>query len=79
MYLDLARTVHDLVWKHPWPLDIIAYLVSSTNPQDTITNSDIKLAALFLQEATLLEAFPKARMVALRSVSDNMPTVSWIT
>ena len=50
-----------------------------TNPQGTIANSDLELAALVLQEATLLEAVPKARMEEPRSGSDNTPTVSWST
>ena len=41
-----------------------------------ITNSDIELAALVLQEATLLKAAPKPRMAAPRSGSYNTPTVS---
>ena len=38
--------------------DIFDDLISSTNPQGKITNSDLELAALVLQEATLLEAVP---------------------
>ena len=76
VWLDPARTGHNLVWRYPWPPDIIAYLLSLANPQGTITNSDFKLADLFLQEATLLEAVPKACMSALLSGSDNTPTVS---
>ena len=48
VWLNLARTGHNLVWRHPWPSDIIADLVSSTNPQGTITNSDLELSALIL-------------------------------
>ena len=48
----------------------------SINPQGTITNSDLELTALVLQEVTLLETVPKACMAALRSGSDNTPTVS---
>ena len=66
VWLDLSRTGHNLVWQHPWPPDIIVYLVSSTNSQGTITNSDPELATLVLQKATLLKAVPKARMAALR-------------
>ena len=77
MWIDPARMDHNLVWRHPWPADIITYLVSLTNPQGTITNSDLQLSITVLQEATLLEAFPKDRMVAPRSGSDNTPTVSW--
>ena len=77
MWLDLARTGQNLVWRHPWPPDIITSLVSLANPQGTITNSDLELAALVLQETTLLKAVPKACMVAPRSGSDNTLTVSW--
>ena len=76
VWLDPAGTGHNLVWRHPWPSDVTAELVSSTNPNGTITNSDLDLAALILQEATLLEAVPKACMDALRSGSNNTPTVS---
>ena len=57
----------------------IADLVSSTNRDGTITNSDLELAALVLHEATLLAAVPEARRAAPRSGSDNTPTVSWST
>ena len=79
MWIDPARTGQHLVWRLPWPPDIVNNLISSTNPQGKITNSDLELAALVLQEATLLEAVPKARMAAPRSGSDNTPTVSWST
>ena len=76
MWLDAARAGQNLVWRLPWSPDIVSNLVSSTNPQGTITNSDLELAALVLQEATLLKKVPKASMAALRSGSDNTPTVS---
>ena len=79
MWIDPARTGQNLVWQIPWPPDIVNNLESSTNPQGKITNSDLELAALILQEATLLEAVPKASMTAPRSGSDNTPTVSWST
>ena len=77
MWLDPARTGQNLVCQIPWTQDIVTSLVSSTNPQGTITNFNLELAALVLQEATLLEAVPKARMAALLSGSDNTHTVSW--
>ena len=79
VWLDPARTGQNLVWRHLWPPDIITILVSLTNPQGTVTNSELDLAALVLQEATFLEAFSKACMAAPRSGSDNTPTVSWST
>ena len=68
-----------LVWRLPWPPEIVDNLISSTNPQGKITNSDLELAALVLQEASLLKAVPKASMAAPRSGSDNTQTVSWST
>ena len=67
------------MWVHPWPVDIIADLVTSTHREGTITNSNLELAALVVHEATLLAAVPKARLAAPRSGSDNTPTVSWRT
>ena len=46
-------------------------------PNGPITNSDLELAALILQEVTLLKAVHKACMDAPRSGSDNTTTVSW--
>ena len=79
VWLDLASTGQNLVWRYPWTTDIIVSLVSSTNLQGTIDNSDLELAALVLQEATLLEAVPKARMAALLWGYDITPTVFWST
>ena len=73
MWFDPARTGQNLVWRLPWPPDIVDNLISSTNTQGKITNSDLELAALVLQEATLLETVPKARMVAPHSGQDNTP------
>ena len=67
------------MWRHPWPPDIIADLVSSTNREGTITNSDLELAALVLHEATLLAALPEARLAVSRSGSVITPTISWST
>ena len=79
VWLDPSRSGRDLVWRHPWPVDIVADLVSSTNREGTITNSDLELAALILHEDTLFDAVPEARLAAPRSGSDNTPTVSWST
>ena len=68
-----------MVWRHPWPVDIISDLISSTNREGTITNSDLELAALVLHEATLIMAVPEASLAAPRSGSENTPTVSWST
>ena len=69
----------DSVWRHPWPPDIITYLVLSTNLEGNITNSDLELATFILHKTTLLASVPTARMAALHYGPDNTPTVSWST
>ena len=79
VWLDTSHLGQDLVWRHSWPADIIADLISSVNGEGTITNSNLELAALVLHEETLLAAVPEARLAAPHSVLDNNPTVSWST
>ena len=79
VWLYLSRSGKDIVWRHSWLADIISDLVSPTNREGKITNFDLELAALVLQEATLLAAVPDARLSAPSSKLDNIPTVSWST
>ena len=79
MWLNLSATGHNLVWWHPCPTDATAELFLFANPHGTIINSDLELAALVLQESTLLKAVPKACIYAPRSGFDNIPTISWST
>ena len=76
VWLDPAVMGHNLVCQNPLPADVTIDLVSLFNPKDTITNSYLELATLIPQEATLLEAVPKAHMAAPRSGYGNTPTVS---
>ena len=48
MWLDPAGTVHNLVRQNPWPADVTAELVSSTNTNGTITNSYLELSVLII-------------------------------
>ena len=52
VWIDPNKDGRNYVWRLPWPEDIRTDLVSFDNPQGRITNSDLELAALFLQEAT---------------------------
>ena len=78
-WINPVRSDRNLVCLHPWLPGIIADLVSLTNIEGNITNSDFELAALVLRKATLLAAFPTTRTAMQCSGSDNTPTVSWIT
>ena len=77
VWLKPHRLGKDLVWRHPWLEDIIANLVSSTNTEGRITNSNLELAALILHEATLIAEVQEAHMAAPCYGSDNAPTISW--
>ena len=68
-----------LVFRRPWPPNIIETLISDRNPEGILTNYDLELSALVLPEATLLEMCPEATMAAPLSGLDNTPTVSWST
>ena len=76
MWIDPSRKGQNMVWRKPCLPDIIKSLVSSTNPQGKIKNSNLDLAGLVLQEDTLLETVPNARMAAPCSGLDNTHTVS---
>ena len=79
MWLNPSKSSRNLVWRHPWPLDIITDLILSTNLKGNLTNSNLELAAIVLHEDTLLAEVPAARMAVLRSGLDNLPTISWRT
>ena len=79
VWIDLANSGRNLVWRHPWPPYIISNLVSSTDPEGKITNSDLELATFVLHETTILAAVPTACMDAPRSRSENTPTISQST
>ena len=52
VWIDPNEDGVNYAWRLPWPEDIRADLVSFDNPRGRITNSDLELAALVLQEAT---------------------------
>ena len=79
VWLDLARSGRNLVWRHPWQPDTITYLFSLKNLEVKITNYDLDLAALIFHKAALLVAVPIVRVDAPHSRSANTSTVSWST
>ena len=48
MWLEPLILGQDLVWRHPWPADKIANLVSATKGEGKITKTDLELASLVL-------------------------------
>ena len=79
VWLNTSGSGTSLVWRHPWPPGIIAALISDRNPEWTLTNSDLEIAALVLHKSTLLKICPETTIAAPRLGSENTPTVSWST
>ena len=59
VWLNPSWSRHNQVWCHPWPTEIIADLVLSTNLDGQITKSALKRTALVLHKSTLLVKFPE--------------------
>ena len=52
VWIDPSEDGVHYAWRLPWPKEIMSYLVSTENSYWHMTNSDLELAALFLQAAT---------------------------
>jgi hypothetical protein len=48
-----CKILHPVVWRVQWPKDVTAAVVSDSNPMGTITNSDLEMAGVLLQETVL--------------------------
>ena len=60
-----------------WPVNIVRQLVRFTNPGGTITNSDLELATLVLQEAFFSSISVSLAWQKPTLGSGNTPKSSW--
>jgi hypothetical protein len=70
-----------IVWCQQWPQDITEGVVLTTDPNGHLTNSNLEMARVVLQE-TVLEATlgPKGMQGAQTAIGcDNSPAVAWTT
>ena len=65
-----------VVWRIKWPQYIIDRLVTSTNPNGTISNSDLELAGGLLHLDALSQTFDIRERTVL-SKTDNLNTLFW--
>ena len=77
VWIDPDGTGKKCFWRLQWTEDIVADLVTWENPTGGITNSDLELAVLLLQESCFLLACSRHAWHAPSTGSDNTPTVSW--
>ena len=66
------------VWRLEFPTDIAQDVVSLSNPNGSITNSDLELAAEVLTVGVLLAKAAIIKHQPLGTLCDYSPTVSWI-
>ena len=67
-----------LVWRVQWPKDITDDVVSFKTPSGKLTNSDLEMAGVLLQEA-VLEAYLGTDLAHVQTAigCDNSPAVAW--
>ena len=75
VWIDPNEDGLNYVWRLPCSEDIRADLVSFNNPQGRITNANLKLAALVLQEATFPFVCTSLAWCDPFTGSNNTPTV----
>ena len=69
----------ETVWRLQWPRDITVAVVSDSNPDGALTNSDLEMAAVVLHLSTLELIAPTLRHKHIFVHSDNTPSVAWVT
>jgi hypothetical protein len=69
-------TSQPLLWRLQWPDDITADLVSDSNPNGSITNSDLELAGGLLHLDAIAQHFD-IRERTILSKTDNLATLFW--
>jgi hypothetical protein len=62
-----------------WPADITNNIKSDSNPNGTITNSDLEMAGLLLVLLVMEDIVCDLRECNIALCSNNTPTVSWVT
>jgi hypothetical protein len=70
-----TRDHYPLVWRHRFPPDIVARLVSASNPTGDLTNSDFELSGVVAHQDILSQQFD-IRDATVSILNDNTPAVS---
>jgi hypothetical protein len=74
--LSNSPSLGPILWRAPFPKDVVQDLVSHSNPSGQITNSDLELAATIIQHDVAAHQFD-IRERTIASGSDNTPAVAW--
>ena len=71
------KAIPPVVFRLQWPEDISKSIVSDSNPEGTITNSDLEMAGL-LMLWLVMESVCHVENAHVALFSDNSPTVHWV-
>ena len=77
VWIDPNKDSKNYTWRVQWPSDITQDLVRFTNPEDTITNLDLELAALVFKEAVFGSISTPLACRTPTPGSNNTPIVVW--
>jgi hypothetical protein len=76
MWISGDLDLRPLVWRVSFSAVITKQVISNTNPRDTLTNSDLEMAAVLLHYMVLQQKV-HLKFVGAGVWSDNTPTVAW--
>jgi hypothetical protein len=73
------KKLKPIVWRVQWPKDVTDAVVSDSNPHGRLTNSDLEMAGVLLQEAVLEATIGLSAMASTQTAigCDNSPAVAW--
>jgi hypothetical protein len=72
------KSLQNIVWRAPFPSSIQNNLISHSNPQGTITNSNLELCAIIVG-AALAASTTFIPHPSILLASDNTPAIGWAT
>jgi hypothetical protein len=72
-----SKSLRPSVWRVEFPSDITRQVVSDSNPNGALTNSDLELAGVLLHYAALEQLVPDLSHVQVAIGCDNTPAVAW--
>ena len=78
IWFPLGHTMPPVAWRLAFLPDIAQDVVSLSNPDGSITNSDLELAVEVLAVGVLLAKASIIKHQPIGTLCDNSPTISWV-
>jgi hypothetical protein len=74
-----TKPLHPAVWRVEFPPDITSQVISDSNPNGVLTNSDLELAGVLLHYLALEQIAGDLQHIRVAIGCDNTPAVAWTT